>query len=113
MITIDAKDKKLGRVASEAAKIILGKNSPSFVKNKVTGDDLTITNVSKLDINEKKMSDKSYVWYTGFRGGLKEKTMETIINEKGYGEILRMAIYGMLPKNKLTKDRMKKLKIID
>ena len=111
--TINAEGKRIGRVASEAAKILMGKQSASYAPNKVIDVSVTITNVSKADISEKKKETTSYARYSGYPGGLKFPTMERIISKKGYSEIFRMAVKGMLPKNKLAPRMIKNLKITE
>jgi len=110
---VDAKGRTLGRVASEAASILLGKKSPSFVKNKVIPTQVTIVNASKMSMREKMLKEKTYRRYTGYPGGLREATLEEVAAKKGIGEVLRMAVDGMLPRNKLRKERMKRLTITD
>lgn len=109
--TIDATNKKLGRVASEAAKVLTGKTSPSYKPNAVTCPSVSIINASKADISTKKKNEKKYTRYSGHPGGLKIATMEDVINKKGYAEIFKVAVKGMLPKTKLQKEMMKKLTI--
>lgn len=113
MKTIDAENKSIGRVASEAAKSLMGKDEPTFKPNIVVANKVQITNASKAKISFKKLADKKYQWYTGHPGGLKERTLEEMIEKKGYGEIFKQAVYGMLPDNKLRKERMKKLEIVE
>jgi len=107
--TIDATDRPIGRVATEAAVILLGKNSPEFAKNAVAPVQLTIENADKLKISEKKRSQKDYQRFSGYPGGLKIQSLQDLINKKGYEEVLRKAVYGMLPGNKLRAERMKRL----
>ncbi len=108
---IDAQGKKLGRVCSEAASIIMGKNSTSFAKNNVAEATVEISNVNMADISaEKKIKDK-YVTFTGFRGGLNTETLAALIARRGMGEVFRRAVYRMLPNNKLRDKRMKNLTI--
>ena len=109
--TIDAKGKKLGRIASQAAKILMGKSTPDYAKNKVASVKLVIENASKADINSKKLETTIYKAYSGYPGGLKEETMKQVIARKGYAEIFQDAIYGMLPNNKLRAPSMKNLTI--
>ena len=109
--SIDASGKKLGRVASEAASYLLGKNQVSFVKNKIVGSVVEIVNVSKADINEKKLLQKRYARYTGYPGGLRTPSMKNVIDKKGYVEIFTLAVYGMLPTNKLRPKLMKNLTV--
>ena len=111
--TIDAKGKKIGRVASQAAKILMGKATPGYAKNKVAAVKLTIENVSKADISTKKLETTIFKAYSGYPGGLKEATMKQIAEKKGYGEIFRDAIIGMLPGNKLADQMIKNLTITE
>ena len=108
-IILDAKDKKLGRVASEAASYLMGKKSPTYSRNRLSGVKVSIINCSKADINEKKKKDKVYVTYTGFRGGLFEESLGHLSDRKGYSEAFRLAVYRMLPSNSLRKEMMKNL----
>lgn len=111
--TIDASGKKLGRVASEAASILMGKHEADFARNKVLETSVLIKNASKLSITEKKSKEKTYKSYSGYPGGLKIATLEEVKTKKGTGEIVKKAVYGMLPKNKLRSIMIKKLKIED
>jgi len=108
-IILDAKDKKLGRVASEAASHLMGKKSPTYSRNVLSGVKVSIINCSKADINEKKKKDKIYVTFTGFRGGLFEESLGHLGDRKGYSEAFRIAVYRMLPSNSLRKEMMKNL----
>ena len=106
---IDAQGKKLGRICSEAASVLMGKNSVSFAKNKVAEAKVLISNVKLADITAlKKIKDK-YVTFTGFRGGLNTETLGALIARRGMGEVFRRAVYRMLPDNKLRDKRMKNL----
>ncbi|MBA3789084.1 50S ribosomal protein L13 [Patescibacteria group bacterium] len=109
--TVDAQGRTLGRVASEAASALLGKKSAHYVQNLVLPVEVTITNASKLSLPEKRVAGKTYVRYTGYPGGLRETTMALLIDKKGIEEALRKAVDGMLPRNKLRNDRMKRLTI--
>ncbi|MEK7642490.1 MAG: 50S ribosomal protein L13 [Patescibacteria group bacterium] len=109
--TIDAQNKKLGRIASEVAKLLMGKNRVDFVRNAIPSVKVKITNASKVDITNKKLEDKNYKYYSGFPGGLKEHSMKKVTKDKGFKEAFRIAVRGMLPKNKL-RDRMMKNLII-
>jgi large subunit ribosomal protein L13 len=109
--TIDAKGKKIGRVASEVAKILMGKNKVSYAKNRAPEVAVTITNASKLSISEKKRTAKKYVRFSGYAGGIKFEALENLAERKGYGEALRHAVKGMLPGNKLRPRMMKRLTI--
>ena len=111
--TVDAKGRTLGRVASDAAAILLGKKSTQFVKNKVLPVKVTIINAKKLLLPEKRVAQKDYKRYTGYPGGLLNTTLTELITKKGIGEALRRAVDGMIPRNKLRKERMKRLTITD
>ncbi len=111
--TIDAKNKKIGRVASEAAIFLMGKNKPDYKKGGAPSPDnrVEIINAARMVITEKKRGDKEYRRYTGYPGGLKSENLENLISRRGGSEALRGAIYGMLPKNKLRSNRIKNLTI--
>lgn len=107
--TIDAEGKKIGRVSTEAANILMGKNDPSFEKHVAVPVKVHIVNASKADISEKKANNKKYTRFSGYPGGLKEESLRKLIEKKGYGEAFKKAVYGMLPGNKLRAVRMKNL----
>ena len=111
--TIDATGKRLGRVATEVATILMGKHRADCVKNRVPDVLVTVDNASKLLIDERKRTGKVYQRYSGYPGGLKECTMAKVIEKKGYEEVVRKAVYGMLPNNRLRAPRMKKLTVND
>lgn len=111
MKTIDAKDKTLGRVASEAAKVILGKDKTSFAKNAVTGEEVKVINASKVKLSGAKTGQKTYIRYSGYPGGQKEESYAMLTARRGHAEAIRRAILGMLPKNKLQSRRIKLLTI--
>lgn len=109
--TIDAQSKKLGRIASEAAIVLMGKNRADFVRNAIPDVKVKISNAGKISTTNKKMDQKIYKNYSGYPGGLRERSMKKVVSDKGMKEVLRIAIKGMLPKNKL-RDRMMKNLII-
>lgn len=111
MVTIDAQNKTVGRVASEAAKILLGKHKATFVKNAVVGEEVEIINASKVRISGNKTRDKKYVRYSGYPGGQKIENYAMLTARRGEGEAIRRAVLGMLPKNKLQTKRIKLLTI--
>ncbi len=108
---IDAKGKKLGRVAQEAASILMGKNDPSFERNKLAGIKVTIENASQADISDAKKETKEYEKYSGYPGGLVYEKMKRVIEKKGYGEVFRYAVMGMLPANRLAAKMLKNLTV--
>ena len=110
---IDAQNKSIGRVASEAACVLIGKNKSDYAPNTVADVSVEIKNASKAKIHPKKLANKSYKRYSGYPGGLKEKSMKEMIKNKGYGELFRIAVKGMLPSNKLRNSMLKNLKITE
>lgn len=113
ILTIDASGKSLGRVASAAAKELMGKNSPDYVSNKVMDVRVNIINASKTKMTEKRMLETLHETYSGYPGGFKTKTNAKIIDTKGWKELYVLAVYGMLPSNKLRPLMMKNLTITD
>jgi large subunit ribosomal protein L13 len=109
--TIDAQGKRLGRIASQAATILMGKNEPTLARNAVPKTKVKIINSDKIETTNKKMLQKVYKNYSGYPGGLRERSMKKVVQDGGLKEALRIAVRGMLPKNKL-RDRMMKNLII-
>jgi large subunit ribosomal protein L13 len=109
--TIDATNRALGRIATDAALILRGKDSPAFERNIVSPDTVHITNASKMRISTKKKDEKTYKRYSGYPGGLKHEKMNHLIARKGYSTLLEHAIRGMLPPNRLRPKILKKLTI--
>lgn len=109
--TIDASSRKLGRLASEIATKLLGKHLPEYREYKVMDVRVTVENASEMDISAKKLREKEYVTHSGHPDGQKISSAEEIVNEDGFGILLRHAVRGMLPKNKLQSRRMKRLEI--
>lgn len=107
--TIDATGKVLGRLASEIAILLRSKHRPDFLPYKDTGDFVIIKNVDKIKLTGKKTEQKIYYHHTGFLGGLKETSLKKLLKEKPT-EVLKKAVFGMLPKNKLRSKQIKRLK---
>lgn len=110
--TIDASGKRLGRIATEAASYLIGKNATNVARNVVTPVTVRVTNVSKLDLSEKK-SKAIYQSYSGYPGGRRTETLEHLGARLGYSEAVRRTIKGMLPKNKLQSLMMKNLNVTE
>ena len=106
---IDATGKSLGRVASEAAKILLAKDSTSVKKNAVANVMVRITNAKGLIISDKKMTQMTYHSHSGYPGSDRALTLKHIVEKKGYSEALKRAVTGMLPGNTLRDRRLKHL----
>jgi large subunit ribosomal protein L13 len=113
MITIDAQGKTLGRVASAAAKALLGKHSPNFAKNIVSDVEVKVTNAKGVKVSGAKVDDKIYLRYSGYPGGQKKENYAMLTARKGNREVIRKAVLGMLPKNRLQAKRIKMLTIED
>lgn len=109
--TIDAQGKKLGRIASEAASILMGKKSPAFAKNTVAEVKVEIANAGQTDVTALKKTRDIYVTYTGSRGGLNKESLGHLIERSGMKEVYRRAVRRMLPDNKLRDIRMKNLTV--
>ena len=107
---IDATDKVLGRLATEIAALLRGKNKPEFAPYKDIGDNVVVENVDKLKFTGKKMEQKKYYRHSGYLGGLKETPLKKLF-ERNPAEVLRKAVLGMLPKNKLQSKMIKRLRI--
>lgn len=107
--TIDAEGKILGRLAAEIAVLLRGKQKPGFVLNKDMGDFVTIKNAGKMKITGRKIEQKKYYHHTGYLGGIKETSLKVLF-EKDPADVLKRAVFGMLPKNKLRAKWIKRLK---
>ncbi len=107
---IDAKGRSLGRIATEVATLLRGKQKPGFMVHKDDGDFVVVENASKMKLTGKKENQKRYYRHSGYLGGLKEETISSI-ESKRPGETLRKAVMGMLPKNRLRSDFIKRLTI--
>lgn len=110
--TIDAAGKRLGKVATEAATYLLGKDQPDFTKNNAAPVTVTVINAGKLDMSDKKKKE-IYQTYTGYPGGQNDETFEHLATRLGYAEPVRRTIKGMLPSNKLQAVMMKNLVVTE
>lgn len=107
---IDATDQAVGRIAAKVAMLLRGKNKPDFSPNIDGGDFVTILNASKVKFTGKKFVQKDYYHHTMYPGGLRTKSMKKVF-ENDPTEVIRRAVYGMLPKNRLRPEMMKRLNI--
>jgi large subunit ribosomal protein L13 len=113
-VKIDAAGRSLGRVASEAAKALLGKTHADYTPHIRSDVKVMIENASKLRMTEKKRNQKTYTHYSGYPGGFKKETLGHLIARKnGSAEALRHAIKGMLPRNTMLVARLKSLSITE
>lgn len=106
--TIDATGKSLGRLASEIAKLLRGKHKPSWVSYKDVGDFVVVKNIGKLKFTGRKFEGKIYRRHSGYPGGLKEERLRDLFGKEP-AKVLRKTVLGMLPKNKLRKQQIKRL----
>jgi large subunit ribosomal protein L13 len=107
---IDASNKAIGRLATEIAILLRGKNKPEFRPNLDCGDIVEVSNIDKVKITGKKLEQKIYYKYSGYPGGLKEKKMGDVF-EKEPGEVLKRAVREMLAPVKFRKEMLKRLRI--
>ena len=98
---VNAEGKVLGRLASGVAKILKGKNKPTYTPHLDTGDFIVVVNAEKVTLTGKKLKDKIYYHHTGYPGGIKAVSAEKLLAKKP-AEMIRMAVKGMLPKNSRT-----------
>lgn len=105
---VDAADKTLGRLASEVAKVLRGKNKPIYTPHCDTGDYVIVINADKIKVTGKKLDQKLYRKHSEYVGGFKETTLRVMMDKKPE-EVIKHAVKGMLPENTLGKDMLKKL----
>jgi large subunit ribosomal protein L13 len=107
---VDAEGQNLGRLAVRIADTLRGKNKPQFTPHVDTGDFVVVINASKVAVTGKKLDDKLYFRHSGFPGGLRSRTLREEL-ERRPTEVLRRAVKGMLPRNRLGRVQIRKLKI--
>jgi len=109
-LIVDAKDQRLGRLATRIADNLRGKTKPVYTPHIDTGDFVVVINASRIAVTGRKMDNKIYYRHTGYPGGLKQRTLAEMMKKKPE-EVIRLAVKGMLPKNRLGRAQLKKLKI--
>ena len=107
---VDVENKVLGRVATQIANVLRGKNKPVFTPSVDTGDFIIVVNAEKIALTGNKLADKAYYSHSGYPGGIKSITAGKLIDKKPE-DLIRKAVKGMLPKNKLARHMLNKLKI--
>jgi large subunit ribosomal protein L13 len=107
---VDAADKPLGRTASKIAMMLQGKNKPSYTPHVDTGDFVVVINAAKIRLTGRKLDEKIYHRHTGWVGGLVSTPARELLKRKPT-ELMRLAVKGMLPKTRLAKDMLNKLKV--
>ncbi|MCI5121196.1 MAG: 50S ribosomal protein L13 [Candidatus Electrothrix sp. AUS4] len=107
---VNADGKVLGRIATEIARRLRGKHKPTFCNFQDNGDFIVVVNADRVHLTGAKWDDKKYYRHTGYMGGIKEQTAKEV-REKSPEDLIVMAVKGMLPKNKLGRAQLKKLKV--
>ena len=107
---VDAKDKILGRLAVKVAVLLRGKHKPIFTPHLDTGDGVIVINAAKIRVTGRKLKQKVYRRYSGYPGGLREVTLETMLKKKPT-TVVKLAVQRMLPQGPLGRDIIKKLKV--
>lgn len=110
IVEMDATGRRLGKLATEVAVVLMGKDQPDFAKNVIAPVTVKVTNLSKMDISEKKKGE-IYQSYSGYPGGRSEETLEHLAKRLGYGEVFKRSVKNMLPKNKLQSKLLKNLEL--
>lgn len=109
-LIVDAKDQRLGRLATRIADNLRGKTKTVYTPHIDTGDFVIVINASRIAVTGRKMDNKIYYRHTGYPGGLKQRTLAEMMDKKPE-EVIRLAVKGMLPKNRLGRAQLRKLKI--
>lgn len=107
---VDAADKPLGRLASAIAKVLRGKHHPEYSPHLSLGDHVIVVNVERVYLSGNKATQKRYYRYSGYQGGLKVRSLQQVM-DKDPTRVMRFAVRGMLPHNRLGRRLLKKLKI--
>jgi large subunit ribosomal protein L13 len=107
---INAEGRILGRMATEVADLIRGKRKPQFTSHLDTGDFVVIINAEKIKVSGRKLDQKKYYTHSGYPGGIKEETLKDLLERKPE-EVIKKAVWGMIPKGKLGRALYKKLKV--
>ena len=107
---VDAENQVLGRIATTIANVLRGKNKPTFTPSVDTGDFIVVVNAEKIALTGNKLADKMYYSHSGYPGGIKSITAGKLLDKKPE-DIIKHAVKGMLPKNKLARHMLSKLKI--
>jgi large subunit ribosomal protein L13 len=109
-LVVDANGQTLGRLATQIANALRGKNKPEYTPHIDTGDFVVVINAEKIAVTGNKRADKIYYRHSGYPGGLKERTLEEQLRRRPE-EVIRRAVKGMLPRNRLARKQLTKLKV--
>ena len=107
---VDADGETLGRLATRLADTLRGKRKPQYTPHVDTGDFVVVVNCERIRVTGKKLTDKIYYRHSGYHGGLRERTLQQMLDNRPE-EVIRLAVKGMLPRNKLGRAQLRKLKI--
>jgi len=107
---VDAEGKTLGRLATQLADILRGKRKPTYTPHVDTGDFVVVVNAEKIRVTGNKLADKTYYRHSGYPGGIKSRTLAEML-ERRPEEVIRKAVKGMLPRNRLARQQLTKLKV--
>lgn len=110
-LLIDAQDLVLGRLAVVVANILRGKNKPEYTPHVDCGDNVIVVNAEKVKLTGNKLKDKKFFWHTGYPGGIKERTVGTILTGKHPERVIEKAVERMVPRGPLGRDIMRNLKV--
>jgi large subunit ribosomal protein L13 len=109
-LLVDAEGQTLGRLATQIADALRGKRKPTYTPHIDTGDFVVVVNAEKISVTGQKRNEKKYYRHSGYPGGLKSRTLEEML-ERRPEEVIRIAVRGMLPKNRLARRQITKLKV--
>ena len=109
-LLVDATGKTLGRLATQLADALRGKRKPEYTPHCDVGDFVIVVNAEKISVTGKKREDKRYYRYSGYPGGLRSRTLEEMLDRRPE-EVIRLAVKGMLPRNRLARAQLRKLKV--
>jgi len=110
-LLIDAEDVVLGRLSAIVANILRGKHKPMYTPHIDCGDHVVIINADKVKLTGRKMTDKNYYWHTGYPGGIKDRSMQEILEGKNPERVIEKAVQRMVPKGPLGRAQLKKLRV--
>ena len=109
-LVVDATGKTLGRLATQVADALRGKRKPEYTPHCDVGDFVIVVNAERIAVTGKKRSDKRYYRHSGYPGGLRSRTLTEML-ERRPEEVLRLAVKGMMPRNRLARQQLRKLKV--
>jgi len=109
-LVVDATDKTLGRLATQIADTLRGKHKPQYTPHCDVGDFVIVVNAERIAVTGKKREEKTYYRHSGYPGGLRSRTLEEMLDRRPE-EVIRLAVKGMLPRNRLARAQLRKLKI--